>query len=342
MYSQENHKSGKLKNTIINTILALIFIFFLATVYMAVSKISDPEDSTFFGFKPITIESGAMEPTIKTGALVIGKKTDFKDIIVGDIVTFEMADGDFNTRRIIAKADGLEILYGKGDAAANADLLDITPKNYKYKIVVICNWTTELDTPKGILLYIVLPLICLISIFVISVIIVKVIRKSHWNKMKKELQSNAPPGRKYRVSPTFSDHEGETGWRGQLIKENRIESGTLPVPSQHIPPKAPASGTTGGRLQVNVRAGRANTGESVGSGAAVPVSEWREEPVSEPAAAKEIMPFPHFAWGEKAVISREEPVLMDWRDELLRDIDFSNIDLDAETLRDIRLEDFDL
>lgn len=165
----ENEVQPKRKKGLISNIAVIVaVVIFLITVVMTITKMNNPDDSTFFGIKPIIIETGSMEPTIRTNALVIGKNVKFEDLKVGDIITFQMQNGKLNTHRIVSKSEGFEMFTTKGDNNVMPDSISITPDNYKYKIVTICNWFTELNTAKGILMYIVLPIVGII-IFIIFI-----------------------------------------------------------------------------------------------------------------------------------------------------------------------------
>lgn len=64
----------------------------------------------FFGYRPVVIMSGSMEPEIQTGAIVITQKT--KDIKKGDIMFFESEDGVSVIHRCIEIKDGEYITKG--------------------------------------------------------------------------------------------------------------------------------------------------------------------------------------------------------------------------------------
>lgn len=173
----ENIPPRKRQGWLINTVIVLTVLVFVLTVGITVGKIQNPEDTTIFGMKLITIESNSMEPMIQTDALVIGVKKDFQTLELGDIITYEMPNGRLNTHRIISKEEGLDLVYTKGDNAASQDLLDITPDNYKYKIIYIWNWVSELKTVKGFFVYIVLPVFALILVIIFLTSVVGLLRR---------------------------------------------------------------------------------------------------------------------------------------------------------------------
>ena len=82
---------------------------------------------SILGYHIYYIASGSMEPTIKTGQVIVGKETDIEDLEVDDIVTFYGTKGSLNgkiiTHRIkkIYEEDGQIYLITKGDAVNDED-----------------------------------------------------------------------------------------------------------------------------------------------------------------------------------------------------------------------------
>lgn len=78
-----------------------------------------------FKVKPYVVQSGSMEPVIQTGGLVWIDTKD-KDVQVGDVVGYKVADDTYVTHRIISEEDGLYIT--KGDANEAQDLKPVHPE----------------------------------------------------------------------------------------------------------------------------------------------------------------------------------------------------------------------
>lgn len=109
----KNKKFGKV--AIWTTICFFISFLFVITVWG--------------GIRPLTVMSGSMEPSIKTGsvALIETNLTDFKDIEKGDIITFDIG-GSFVTHRAVdITEDGI---VTKGDANNARDPWIVTDANY--------------------------------------------------------------------------------------------------------------------------------------------------------------------------------------------------------------------
>lgn len=97
--------------------IAFIFISFLFVM------------TVWGGIRPLTVMSGSMEPSIKTGSVAIIETnlTDFNEIEKGDIITFDIG-GSFVTHRAVdITEDGV---YTKGDANNARDLWIVTDDNY--------------------------------------------------------------------------------------------------------------------------------------------------------------------------------------------------------------------
>ncbi|MDR2501920.1 MAG: hypothetical protein LBC78_01575 [Oscillospiraceae bacterium] len=122
------------------TPLFLIIAFGTALI---VYRVTHPQDETLYGYKPLIVTTDSMDGedthAIKPGALVIAVQTPFDSLELGDIITFERSDGLLNTHRIISISDGAIIT--KGDNAAEPDAGYVTPFTFRYKVVLIMNWT---------------------------------------------------------------------------------------------------------------------------------------------------------------------------------------------------------
>lgn len=82
-----------------------------------------------FGIQPYVVESGSMEPTIKTGSVCfINQRAKFDDMQVGDVIAFKLDTGDFATHRIVSKTD--EYITTKGDKNITEDNVVTTRANF--------------------------------------------------------------------------------------------------------------------------------------------------------------------------------------------------------------------
>ena len=78
-----------------------------------------------FGYKPLVVLSGSMEPTYKVGSVLYYKQVDIKELKVGDPITFKLDEGSIVSHRITKiNANGV---ITKGDANNTVD-----PKEVKF------------------------------------------------------------------------------------------------------------------------------------------------------------------------------------------------------------------
>lgn len=103
---------------IINSFLTVIII--IGSIFIILFAV---------GIQPYVVESGSMEPEIKTGSVCfINKKSVYEDMHVGDIIAFELPGGKFATHRITQITENGFIT--KGDANGNVDSITTTKDNF--------------------------------------------------------------------------------------------------------------------------------------------------------------------------------------------------------------------
>ena len=79
------------------------------------------------GYKPVVVLTGSMEPTYPVGSVIYYKATEYKDINVGDAITFGIGEDSLATHRVIGKDDTNQEFRTKGD---NNPTEDINPVIY--------------------------------------------------------------------------------------------------------------------------------------------------------------------------------------------------------------------
>lgn len=88
-----------------------------------------------FGMNPYIVESGSMEPVIHTGAVAY---IDFKDtsIEVGDIVTYQLVNGQMVTHRVKAVTSEGYVFKGDANDATDAHIVtqDQIIGTYKFQV----------------------------------------------------------------------------------------------------------------------------------------------------------------------------------------------------------------
>ena len=89
----------------------LTTVITIMVVLIALSLVS----ARFIGAGSYVIQSGSMEPSYHTGALIFDKKVDVQQLAAGDVITFSIAEDMTATHRIV------EVLAGDGNTGAADD-----------------------------------------------------------------------------------------------------------------------------------------------------------------------------------------------------------------------------
>ena len=106
-------------------ISALLFIISLIVtvgcIYIDISEKISGEMKFFSGYKLVYIESGSMEPVIRTGSFILLRQAEYEDVEIGDIITFRTSGGYVTHRltgidRSALEAGDRAYLITKGDA----------------------------------------------------------------------------------------------------------------------------------------------------------------------------------------------------------------------------------
>lgn len=125
------------------SILALAAAMFS---FLQAKKTGEP--ITVFGYRPVYVLTGSMEPYMMTDSIVITRAVAGGEALrEGDVVTYHVEDADGKelaiTHRILEiQEDGL--ILTKGDNNRVADAYPITADNADAKVVLPLNWTAQL------------------------------------------------------------------------------------------------------------------------------------------------------------------------------------------------------
>ncbi len=154
-----NNKNNNKIEKIFKIIYYFLFIFIiLVAVLLILSK------TPFTNYKIFIVQSGSMEPTIKTGSIVIVRAApEYKK---GDIITFGKISKNKipTTHRIleIKKYPNNKIAYiTKGDANNSADMREVNKKNVIGKVIFSILYLgyilVAVKTPLGFFSVIIIP-----------------------------------------------------------------------------------------------------------------------------------------------------------------------------------------
>ena len=124
--------------------LAYLFYisFIFITLLLLIGKLRTGRAS-IFGFRPVFVLTGSMEPVIHTNSLILTKVTDAASVNIGDIVVYKepvLINGRKThhslsiVHRIINKNEDGSFIF-KGDANATPDEKAVKPDQILYKVI---------------------------------------------------------------------------------------------------------------------------------------------------------------------------------------------------------------
>ena len=163
-------------NILTDILLIAALTILVLSAYTASQYKSNPEDAYLFGYKPILVLTGSMEPTMKVNSVCVAKKATYDDVEVGDIIMYKI-DGKLITHRVIEETE--QGFRTKGDNNNTEDAYFITENNIQAKVIHIANWTAgiieDLQTTEGKIRWIGFPIFVIIVLAVLIAVIKKII-----------------------------------------------------------------------------------------------------------------------------------------------------------------------
>lgn len=124
-------------------ILGKIFSYSIIalSVYMLLGVAIQKDEFYVFGYRPVLVLSGSMEPYMETNSVAIVKKT--KDIQEGDVVMFRI-DEDTRVCHRAVDIDAKGNITTKGDNNEVADFDKVTKNMVEGKVVARMNFLSDL------------------------------------------------------------------------------------------------------------------------------------------------------------------------------------------------------
>lgn len=187
-----NTKGWKRIGTPIGILLCILLIFVLiVNVSLIIGSYVNPDKvPSFLGYKPFIVLSGSMEPEIMPGDLILTRTIASEDIKVGDVVTFRSDKTTTVSHRVIkVSTEGGLSFETKGDANVGADKGTVLPESiegkYILRIAKLGNMALFLQTPIGLLVFVVIPL-CL---FILYDIVSRSIRRKGEKNREAQLEA---------------------------------------------------------------------------------------------------------------------------------------------------------
>ena len=121
----------------------IIYTLCLLVLFISILSYTVSGRFSFFGYKPIYVMTGSMEPVIPTHSFVLGKSANANDLSVGDIAVYKRpiyvegkgaCSNIFVVHRIIKKTVDGGFVF-KGDANSSADETIVYGDQIMYKII---------------------------------------------------------------------------------------------------------------------------------------------------------------------------------------------------------------
>lgn len=195
---QKTSKAGKVANVIVNVFLVLVLIFAFICTYTAFTTKKGSGVPNLFGNIFLSIQSDSMAPTFEKGDMIFDKEVkDPSTLQVGDVITFwTIIDGQrvLNTHRIveIEGGDSFIYFYTKGDNNNLVDGLTVHESEvvgkYSSKIKGLGNVFDFLQTSKGFLIVIVLPVLAFFIYYLVVFFKSLSAYKTEKNRLKMEAE----------------------------------------------------------------------------------------------------------------------------------------------------------
>ena len=149
-------------------IIILLPVLFVNAVILINSWVHPNEIPSFFGWKPFIVLSGSMESEIYSGDIVVVKEVDKKNLKVNDVIAFKNDDIVVTHRIVeIVNENGTTKYITKGDNNNTQDKDYVLPENveglYQFKVSNLGNLAMFIQTPTGMLVCLLIPILLLIS-----------------------------------------------------------------------------------------------------------------------------------------------------------------------------------
>lgn len=126
-------------------ILIALSILLVFSVYKTYNAQKTGESYFMFGYRPVLVLTGSMEPFMMTNSLCITKEVnDLSDVEVGDVVTYHIKTEDGRTLRITHRIQSIDEngeIITKGDNNHVDDGYPLTMDNIESKVIMVFNQT---------------------------------------------------------------------------------------------------------------------------------------------------------------------------------------------------------
>lgn len=194
---KEKHTAGNKALNIIGLILCLLMLpIVIVNMTMFIQSLIHPDvPPNFLGYTPLIVSSGSMSPAFDVTDLVVVKAPEDAAALEDGTVICYLSGDSLVTHRIVGReitADGQTVYITQGDANNTPDRVRVSPAQiigvYHTHIPNLGKFALFMQTPAGIILFVVLPLLLLFVIY-------RIIDHRRYKALLKESQVlNAPGG----------------------------------------------------------------------------------------------------------------------------------------------------
>ena len=140
---------------------------------MFIQSLIEPDvPPNFLGYTPVIVSSGSMSPEFEVTDLVIVKAPEDAASLEDGTVICYLSDNSLVTHRIIGQetaSDGLMVYITQGDANNAPDRIRVDPSQivgvYQTHIPELGKFALFMQTPTGITLFVVMPLLALFALY---------------------------------------------------------------------------------------------------------------------------------------------------------------------------------
>ncbi len=168
MIKERNNKKKKINDIITIISIPFLLLILIACIYVYYQEfICKNNNITLFGYKPLVVLTGSMEPNLNVGDLIFVKKvSNENELSVGDIITFEEEGASQTiTHRIvnIVDEDGVKAFETKGDNNSSNDISlipsDRVVGKVFFKVNAVGAWIMKIFTTAGIIIFMIIVLL---------------------------------------------------------------------------------------------------------------------------------------------------------------------------------------
>ncbi len=164
----DNKKKNKIFTIIVWCVFGMIVLpLLIGSLSIAIQNNTNKKTvPSIFGYMPMIITNGSMEPVIKVGDIIFSKACDVKSINDDDIISYW--DPTNSNKIITHKVDSISEKDGKryfttyGVFTGSLDTSVVPEENvlgvYTFKIPVIGNLMLFAQTPQGLVMFLLVPL----------------------------------------------------------------------------------------------------------------------------------------------------------------------------------------